>query len=90
MFDVKMDDFGKPMMDLGNAYRGRFAVRPDDSDSVIASVFGTWFKYLGEYEFEDFSEAVDEWIRQEDKPPTIKELTSLTRKHKWRREGYDV
>lgn len=87
---MKIADFGKPMADLGNAYRGRFAVRPDDSDAVKDSVLATWFKYLGEYELEDFENAVDKWIREEDKPPTIKELTSLTRKHKWRREGYDV
>lgn len=89
VYSMRMTDFGKPMADLGNAYRGRFAVRPDDSDDVKVSVLATWFKYLGEFELEDFENAVDAWIREEDAPPTVKTLRLRTLKQKWRREGLE-
>lgn len=86
VYSMKMDDFGRPMFDLGNAYRGRFAVRPDDSDAVKDSVLETWFKYFDGFKLEDFEDAVDRWIREEDTPPTIKTLRIKTLRCQWDRE----
>lgn len=78
------------MMNLACAYRGRFAVRPDDSDEVKEYVIATWHKYLGDLEFTDFETAVQSWILYEDQAPSIRQIRNKAQELQWKREGYSV
>jgi hypothetical protein len=84
------EEFIVPMKKLSVAYKGRFALDPNDDKDVRSEVLGTWYEFLGEYDLEDFNDAANEWIKTQQTAPTIKDLLSATRKFMFRKQGYGV
>lgn len=67
-------EFANVMQDLSNAYRGKFVIKPDDSDEVKDEILTTWYKFFKDYRPEAFEEVARGWIEKEDKAPLIKDL----------------
>jgi hypothetical protein len=73
------NEFASVMQDISNAFRGKFAVKPDDSEEIKNDILTTWYKFFKDYKIEAFEEISRTWIEKEDKAPLIKDLKTKTR-----------
>ena len=72
-------EFSKPMIALASAFKGKFALNLNDSETVKDTVMDNWYEFFKDYRPEAFSQIVREWIEKEDKAPLIKDLRTKTR-----------
>lgn len=72
-------EFADVMQKLSCAYRGKFAIKPDDSEKVKDEVLESWYEFFKDYRADAFEQIAREWIEDEDKAPLIKDLKHKTR-----------
>lgn len=67
-------EFSKPMIALASAFKGKFALNLNDSETVKDTVMDNWYEFFKDYRAEAFEEVCQRWIEKEDKAPLIKDL----------------
>lgn len=72
-------EFSQVMKDLANVYRGKFAIKPDDTDEIKTEIAESWYQYFKDYRIEALQEIVDSWITGESKAPMISDIVTKTR-----------
>lgn len=67
-------EFSKPMIALASAFKGKFALNLNDSETVKDTVMDNWYEFFKDYRAKAFEEVCQRWIEKEDKAPLIKDL----------------